>query len=541
MHTLRKSPQTKQRQRGAAFIVMLVIMVIGVTAVLIGSLSAISLHTARDRKTADALAQAREALIARAVADAGLPGSLPCPDTTGTGSADTATDCPNYIGRLPWKTLGLPDLRDGTGAPLWYALSRNFRDAPTTNIINSDSAGSLVIAGSPSANNVVAIVFAPGPSLSAQSRSDTQTAPCTTTNNSTIAQSLCAANYLEGNNANPSPAATPNTQYVAGDASDTFNDRLIYITADSLLPSVEKRVVREIKQCLDDYAAVSGSKYPWAAPMSPVAYTTTSNTLFGRIPDQPTISVPFNINTNTDPKVVALRNALSNLQAAETACQTNDNLQAALTAAANALLTATSNLNYSALATANNSAKAAANAAIPTAQGGSTYSQPCDYIDNHNSANAVQTNLNAANSNFPATVPEDLEMQANWTATCVLFSPPTYWTNSWKQLVLYRVSNPYRPLGNKTCGTSCLTIDGNGNPNQGSGSYRATVIGSGKNLNQTARVTTNVTSYLEGANSAVASTTTLETWQKAEQESKVINDFVVCLDGKGADQNSKCY
>lgn len=536
MHTLRTNSPIKQRQRGAAFIVMLVIMVIGVTAVLIGSLSAISLHTARDRKTADVLAQARDALIARAITDT-PPGRLPCPDTTGTGSAGTATDCPNYIGRLPWKTLGLPDLRDGTGAPLWYALSKNFR-APPLNVLNSDNLGSLVITGSPSANNVVAIVFAPGPSLNGQSRSEAQVAACPTTNNSNIVQSLCAANYIEGNNANPSPAATPNTQYVAGDASDTFNDRVIYITADSLLPDVEKRVVREIKQCLDDYAVVSGSKYPWAAPISPVAYTSTSNTLFGRIPDQPVILVPFNINTNTDPKVVALRNALSNLQAAETACQSNDNLQAALTAAANALLTATGNLNYSSLATANNYAKAAANAAIL----GNTYAQPCDYINNHGSSNAVQTNLDNANSNFPATAPEDLEMQANWPTGCILSSPvASYWTNSWQQLVLYRVSNPYRPLGNKTCGTSCLSIDGNGNPNQGSGSYRAAVIGSGKNLNQTARVATNITSYLEGANSAVASTTTLETWQKTEQESKVINDFVVCLDGKGSDQNSKCY
>ena len=49
------------------------------------------------------------------------------------------------IGRLPWKTFGLPDLRDGSGERLWYALSPNFRDNPSVSPLNSDTRGSITV------------------------------------------------------------------------------------------------------------------------------------------------------------------------------------------------------------------------------------------------------------------------------------------------------------------------------------------------------------------------------------------------------------
>ena len=118
-------PQPAQaRQRGAALMLMLVIVVMGIAAALVGSLSTTALKNARQETTAVALAQAKDALIGRAVSDNNMPGSLPCPDTNDDGSAEllSGNDCPSYIGRLPWKTLDLPDLRDGSGERLWYAL-----------------------------------------------------------------------------------------------------------------------------------------------------------------------------------------------------------------------------------------------------------------------------------------------------------------------------------------------------------------------------------------------------------------------------------
>src|SRR5258708_29066232 len=43
------------------------------------------------------------------------------------------------IGRIPWKTLGIDDLRDASGERLWYALAHNFRKLSGTTVINSDT------------------------------------------------------------------------------------------------------------------------------------------------------------------------------------------------------------------------------------------------------------------------------------------------------------------------------------------------------------------------------------------------------------------
>ena len=91
------------------------------------------------RASERALAQAREALLAYAAdrpIDARrrprLP-ALPRPRRRRLGRvhlrlARRAT-CgqAERLGRLPWKTLGLPDLRDGHGERLWYAVSTRYK------------------------------------------------------------------------------------------------------------------------------------------------------------------------------------------------------------------------------------------------------------------------------------------------------------------------------------------------------------------------------------------------------------------------------
>lgn len=282
----------RSKQRGVALLIMLVILVVGIAAVLVNSLTSSTVKMARQETTVAALAQAKDALIGRAIADATSPGSLPCPDTDDDGSAElfSGTNCPSYIGRLPWGTLGLPDLRDGSGERLWYALSPNFRDHTSVASINSDSQGTLNITGTTTASNVIAIVFAPGPALSTQnqSRSSINTITCTTLSNASKAENLCATNYLEGSNPNLSTATTPNTAYQTAAASSAFNDQMIFITHDQLFAAVEKRIAREAKSCLDNYAAASANKYPWAAPVSDTtSYASTYNTFFGRLSTTP--------------------------------------------------------------------------------------------------------------------------------------------------------------------------------------------------------------------------------------------------------------
>lgn len=282
-------PDTQKRsQRGAAFIVMLVVMVLGVTTILVTSLSSTGLKIERDAKTAEALAQAKDALIGLAAIDVDLanhhyPGSLPCPDTDDDGASDAGgvNDCPRYIGRLPWKTLGLPDLRDGAGERLWYALSRNVRRYASVRPLNSDKPGTLNIAGTFSANNQIAIVFAPGATIGDQNRSSSDTAACVTTG-TTIARSLCATNYLEGSNDDLNTGASPNLNFQSSDSAIPFNDQLITITHDQLFATVEKRVAREIKAVLNIYdVAWRGTAPVGAYPFAAIFESPATSTFTG--------------------------------------------------------------------------------------------------------------------------------------------------------------------------------------------------------------------------------------------------------------------
>jgi hypothetical protein len=258
-----------RRQRGAVLMVMLVILVIGAITIFVSALNSSALQNAHDKTTADALAQAREALVGRAVVDLTSPGSLPCPDNNDDGSAESPVgqpsgNCPSYIGRLPWKTLGLPDLRDGFGERLWYVLSPNFRDYVSLNPINSNNVGSLTVSGSTPASNVVAIVFAAGPVIGTQSRSHAKQVACSTQGGVSVFESLCATNYLEGANPAPNLQTTPNLNYQTANTSTTFNDRLMIIRAADIIPAVEKRVASDLTVAFSNYVSAHGA-YPYPA------------------------------------------------------------------------------------------------------------------------------------------------------------------------------------------------------------------------------------------------------------------------------------
>jgi hypothetical protein len=257
-------------QAGAVFIVMLVILVLGVATVLVASIGTVGLKNDRDAKTAEVLALAKEALIGKAAiyddSPSRDPGNLPCPDTDNDGLSDAGglSDCPLYIGRLPWKTLGLPDLRDGAGERLWYTLSSSVRPYDSVRPLNSDSQGTLNITGAFTANNQVAIVFAPGPPVSSQARGDINTA-CTPP---AASDPKCMpSNYLEGTNDDPSPGAAPNVSYQSSNSTIEFNDQLLSISHDQLFVTIEKRVANEIKNLLKTYYTAWGA-YPFAAPFS---------------------------------------------------------------------------------------------------------------------------------------------------------------------------------------------------------------------------------------------------------------------------------
>lgn len=269
-----------KRQRGVAIIIVLAVLVAGVSFLLLRSFNAAAWPAHRHDVTKQALVMAKEALVARAVADDNRPGSLPCPDTDDDGDAElfAGNECPSYIGRLPWRTLGLPDLRDGNSERLWYVLSRNFRDHPSAEPVNSNTLATLSVTGTEPAGNVMAVLVAPGAPIrragapALQDRSCTVGVDCDANRVCTTAPAWntpkCnAVNYLDASGASPD-------EVVTAAIGDAFNDRVLAVLHDEVLPLVEKRATLELAQNLrshfDAWAgapAVAATKgfYPYAA------------------------------------------------------------------------------------------------------------------------------------------------------------------------------------------------------------------------------------------------------------------------------------
>ncbi len=231
-----------------------------------------SIDYEKNAKTDAAMRQAKQALMGWSAARTPnstnttyRPGELPCPDTNNDGVAEFSCVA-GAIGRVPWKTLEIPEPKDGYDETLWYAISGPFRYKPQASApITSDTLGTLTVYQGSSATTVtsqaIAVLFAPGPAVGTQARG-TASALCSTTG-TTIAQQYCAANYLEstggGNN------AQTNGPFIQAASSATFNDRVLPITNADLMPLVEQRVAVEMMSYLSQYRAAAPTHvYPWA-------------------------------------------------------------------------------------------------------------------------------------------------------------------------------------------------------------------------------------------------------------------------------------
>jgi hypothetical protein len=121
-------------QRGAALMLLLMLISVGALAVFVTGLNRATVQFERDRVTAAALAQAKEALMGRAASDNNRPGSLPCPADQNDEVKDTCSS--GFQGYFPWKTHKLAPLLDGNGEALRYELSAAFRDNAASEPLN---------------------------------------------------------------------------------------------------------------------------------------------------------------------------------------------------------------------------------------------------------------------------------------------------------------------------------------------------------------------------------------------------------------------
>ena len=176
-------PPSNPHQRGAALLIAMLIVVLGLVTLLTFRSDRKAPEMEAQRKTALALAQAKETLLGRAALDNGgisNPGRLPCPDRINNGDApgnacvnSTLNPNPNLVGRVPWRTLAMGDIRDEASERLWYIVDNNFGSASAA--MNTTIQPTLTFNGQP----IVAAIIAPGITLSAlaQNRSTSGSPP----------------------------------------------------------------------------------------------------------------------------------------------------------------------------------------------------------------------------------------------------------------------------------------------------------------------------------------------------------------------------
>ncbi len=316
------------RQRGGALILFLMVFVLGITALFLSGLNHSWLIHHDLSRTQQSLVRAKEALLGYAVGYydrfPGEYGFLPCPDlgsgVEGIADLNCQTLDKSSLGKLPWRTLGIPALRDGSGECLWYAVAGPYKsvvDSEKSLLLNGDTLGlfsvqmangeSVVetLIGNGVSDQAVAVIVAPGRILSGQIRA--QSSP-TCPGNYQVNQ------YLESDVVGF--AQLPNqmenfltildlTAYLP-EKTMPINDRVAYISQDELWNAIYRRTTfYQSMQCLTKLAAYCVSNYvrtnplgaedkrlPWAAPVdlndyaSSSEYTDKAGLLLGRLPNQ---------------------------------------------------------------------------------------------------------------------------------------------------------------------------------------------------------------------------------------------------------------
>jgi hypothetical protein len=244
-----KSPNpARTRQGGFALVLMLVLLIAGSLYALVSHLEKSELRASEGAATAAALTKARDALLGYAAtyreshAGEGF-GPFPCPDThdgsnpglIGTADGSCGSAGVMAIGLLPYKTLGLSDLRDSSGECLWYAVAGNFKNNPKTDPLNWDTQGDITIKDASGVNTlgalndanggIAVIVFAPGAALNGQGDGRNALATPCRSNPTQVSHYLeyTSSPFRQGPGLDTGGATVLNDQLIWLSSADVFN------------------------------------------------------------------------------------------------------------------------------------------------------------------------------------------------------------------------------------------------------------------------------------------------------------------------------
>jgi len=301
----------RQSRGGALLSAMLLLMAFAVLAT--------SGHLASRTKlrgsehTVAALAQARDALIGYAFSypelnhDGQAIGYLPCPDKTNSGSVSLgACNARDHgaFGRFPYRTLGLPILRDAHGQCLWYAVAGSVKHNPKPLSLNWDSPGQFRIV-SPSGHaisgeeyDVIAVILAPGTALPGQIRPPASTSAQRCPGGANASDDLPI--FLDSSYVSD---ISGNLDIVHGEPDTGFNDIAAWITVDQLFGTLRRRsdFPAMIDTILDSAALSLQSHIANIDPDNPgstgteflaaQAETIIGNRAHGRLPDSTSLGI----------------------------------------------------------------------------------------------------------------------------------------------------------------------------------------------------------------------------------------------------------
>ena len=512
------------RQSGAALLILLALFATAAIYMLVSSLNkgSVALSLARSEKDRAVMQEAKAALIAWAAAQAltaARPGGLPCPDRNNDGNAEGSCGSTNRLGRLPYKTLGIGELRDSSGELLWYGLSSNFRNTGT---VNSDRQGTITVSGLTPATNAVAVVLAPGTRLGTQDRS-----PGGTACNSDTQPCNNAINYLEGINGDNVDTAT----YVAATENLTdsvtanlFNDQLLVITQQDLMsivePVVAARIERDIvRQYIYDASDTSPSTqwsdtpgpnksryfnawggFPFAAP-----FTDPSDSDFIGSPATYEGLLPVDPQTYTwSSGSAAWIPGGTGFAVPFFGCSTGDDLICTF------LITLAGAPRIRMSGTVNNVGRSFAQ--LPRLSdvtcSGCTERSVSGSL-NSTGAGIVTLEVRLPNSLFGALVsikiraPESSPLTDSGDSFAGWFID-----NRWYRDTYYAVSPGYAPAGGGSCNATspkCLSVNNLVPPNTNpTTNTQAIIVLAGRSLNGTSRPSSTVSNYLEGLNAITA-------------------------------------